>query len=38
MLLRVNALLDPIEYGTLVVVVQDRKVIQLEASEKFRIR
>lgn len=38
LLLQVAALLDSIDYGAVVVVVQDGKAIQVEASEKIRLR
>ena len=38
LLLHVNELLDAIAYGTVVVVVQDGTVIQIETSEKIRLR
>lgn len=38
MLLHVNGLLDQIAHGSLVLVLQDRKVIQVETSEKIRLR
>ena len=38
MLLHVNTLIDGISYGTVVLVLQDAKVIQVETSEKFRLR
>jgi hypothetical protein len=38
LLLQVAALLESIDYGAVVVVVQDGKAIQVEASEKIRLR
>jgi hypothetical protein len=38
LLLQVAALLDSIDYGAVVVVVQDGMAIQVEASEKIRLR
>jgi hypothetical protein len=38
LLLHVSELLDEIAYGTVVIVLQDRKVIQIETSEKIRLR
>lgn len=37
-LLHVNELLAEIAYGTVVIVLQDGKVIQIETSEKIRLR
>ncbi len=37
-LLRVGELLDDIAFGTVVIVQQDRTVIQIETSEKIRLR
>ena len=37
-LLHVSGLLDGIAYGTVVLVLQDGKVIQIETSEKIRLR
>jgi hypothetical protein len=38
MLLRVSDLLDEISFGTVMIVQQDGKVIQIETSEKIRLR
>ena len=38
LLLHVNELLEEIAYGTVVIVLQDGKVIQIETSEKIRLR
>jgi hypothetical protein len=38
LLLHVADLLDEISFGTVVVVLQDGKVIQIETSEKIRLR
>jgi hypothetical protein len=38
LLLHVHDLLDSIPYGTVVLVMQDGKVIQIETSEKIRLR
>jgi hypothetical protein len=38
LLMQVAALLDSIDYGAVVVVVQDGKAIQVETSEKIRLR
>jgi hypothetical protein len=38
LLLHLAGLLDSIDYGAVVVVVQDGKAIQVEASEKIRLR
>ena len=38
LLLHVNELLDEIAYGTVVIVLQDGTVIQIETSEKIRLR
>jgi hypothetical protein len=37
-LLRVAAVLRRIEYGSVLLVVQDGKVVQIEAAEKYRLR
>ena len=37
-LLQVSALLDDIDFGTVLLVVQDTKVVQIEMAEKFRLR
>lgn len=36
--LRVVEVLRRIEYGTILLVVQDGKVVQIEMAEKFRLR
>ena len=38
MVLRVVEVLRRIEYGTILLVVQDGKVVQIEMAEKFRLR
>ena len=38
LLLHVHGLLETIPYGTVVLVMQDAKVIQIETSEKIRLR
>ena len=38
LLMHVNELVDEIKYGTVVVVLQDGKVVQIEMAEKFRLR
>lgn len=38
LLMYVDELLDDIAYGTVVIVLQDGKVIQIETSEKIRLR
>ena len=37
-LLRVADILRRIQFGTVVLVVQDGKVVQIEMAEKFRLR
>ena len=37
-LARVGAVLRRIEFGTVLLVVQDGKVVQIEMAEKFRLR
>ena len=37
-LLKVAAILRRIEFGTIVLVVQDGRVVQIEMAEKFRLR
>ena len=37
-LARVVQILRRIEFGTVVIVVQDGKVVQIEMAEKFRLR
>lgn len=37
-MMRVVDILRRIQYGTVVIVVQDGKVIQIEMAEKFRLR
>ena len=36
--LRVAEVLRRIEFGTILLVVQDNKVVQIEMAEKFRLR
>jgi hypothetical protein len=36
--LRVAAVLRRLEYGTVLLVVQDGRVVQIEMAEKFRLR
>jgi hypothetical protein len=38
LLLSVHDLMDEISYGTVVIVLQDGRVIQIETSEKIRLR
>jgi hypothetical protein len=38
LLLHVDELLEEIAFGTVVIVLQDGKVIQIETSEKIRLR
>jgi hypothetical protein len=38
LLLHVHELLEEIAFGTVVIVLQDGKVIQIETSEKIRLR
>jgi hypothetical protein len=38
LLMYVDELLDDIAYGTVVIVLQDGKVIQIETSEKIRLK
>jgi hypothetical protein len=38
LLMHVDELLSEIAYGTVVIVLQDGKVIQIETSEKIRLR
>ena len=38
MLARVGDILRKINFGTVVLVVQDGKVVQIEMAEKFRLR
>jgi hypothetical protein len=38
LLMHVNELVNEIKYGTVVVVLQDGKVVQIETSEKIRLR
>lgn len=38
LLLHVSGLLDEIAFGTVVIVTQDGQVIQIETSEKIRLR
>jgi hypothetical protein len=37
-LVRVSEIIDRIKYGTIVLVIQDGKVVQIEMAEKFRLR
>jgi len=37
-LIRVAAILRRIDFGTVLLVVQDGKVVQIEMAEKFRLR
>jgi hypothetical protein len=37
-LLKVVEILRRLEYGTILLVVQDGKVVQIEMAEKFRLR
>ncbi len=37
-LLKVAEILERIQFGTVVLVVQDGKVVQIEMAEKFRLR
>jgi hypothetical protein len=37
-LLRVAEIVRKINYGTVVLVIQDGKVVQIEMAEKFRLR
>ncbi len=37
-LLKVVAILRRLEFGTVLLVVQDGKVVQIEMAEKFRLR
>ena len=37
-LLRVGEILRRLQYGTVLLVVQDGKVVQIEMAEKFRLR
>jgi hypothetical protein len=37
-LVRVSAIVRRIQYGTVVLVIQDGKVVQIEMAEKFRLR
>jgi hypothetical protein len=38
LLLSVHDLMEEISYGTVVIVLQDGRVIQIETSEKIRLR
>ncbi|MBA3764823.1 MAG: YezD family protein [Actinobacteria bacterium] len=38
MLARVAGIVRRINYGTVVLVIQDGKVVQIEMAEKFRLR
>ena len=37
-LLKVSEILKRIQFGTVVLVIQDGKVVQIEMAEKFRLR
>jgi hypothetical protein len=37
-LLKVSEILRRIQFGTVVLVIQDGKVVQIEMAEKFRLR
>ena len=37
-MLRVSEILDRLKFGTILLVVQDGKVVQIEMAEKFRLR
>jgi hypothetical protein len=37
-LLKVSEIVRKIQYGTVVLVIQDGKVVQIEMAEKFRLR
>ena len=37
-LLRVSEILKRLQFGTILLVVQDGKVVQIEMAEKFRLR
>jgi hypothetical protein len=37
-LLKVSEILKRLQYGTVLLVVQDGKVVQIEMAEKFRLR
>lgn len=37
-LLKVAGILEDIDFGTVLLVVQDSKVVQIEMAEKFRLR
>jgi hypothetical protein len=38
LLMRVHQLLDSIDFGAVLLVLQDKRVIQVETSEKIRLR
>lgn len=38
LLVKVSEILRRIDYGTILLVVQDGKVVQVEMAEKFRLR
>ncbi len=38
MLAKVSEIVRKIQYGTVVLVIQDSKVVQIEMAEKFRLR
>jgi hypothetical protein len=37
-LAKVSEIVEKIQYGTVVLVIQDGKVVQIEMAEKFRLR
>ena len=37
-LVKVSEIVRKIQYGTVVLVIQDSKVVQIEMAEKFRLR
>ena len=37
-LLKVSEILERLQFGTILLVVQDGKVVQIEMAEKFRLR
>ena len=38
LLLKVAGILERLQFGTILLVVQDGKVVQIEMAEKFRLR
>jgi hypothetical protein len=38
LLLKVSDILERLQFGTILLVVQDGKVVQIEMAEKFRLR